>query len=352
VLVSGWLPAESAPTLEKLLQEVTVGRCALSVTEPADAEDVPVLLRQPRVFRPFANLVNGFGLPKYREVSPTFFVAVSYLLMFGMMFGDVGHGLVLALAGLGALWFTRRRDIGVLLLCAGMVSAAFGWVYGSCFGLEWFKQFALWRDPLEGSPLDLLRIALGVGVAMISLGVVLNIINRFRQHDPVGAILDKFGIAGLVFYWGMLLWVTGQVRGSVWMALPVVAWVLKAPLERHAGETGWFASAVEAFEGVVLYLANTISFVRLAAYAMSHAALLMAALAMAHEIQRTSPAAGWLVIVAGNAAAIVLEGIIAAVQALRLEYYEFFNKFFPGEGRPFEPFRLQSLGLGGEEMEV
>lgn len=360
VLVTGWVPAAAAAALAQRLRDTTGGRCAVVVTEPDDVteDEIPVLLRQPRLFRPFANLVVGYGLPQYREVSPTFFVAVSYLLMFGMMFGDVGHGLVLAIGGLALLLAGRTasvRDGGLLVMCAGVVSAVFGVVYGSCFGLAWFKPYALWRDPLEGSPLELLQVALGVGVGMISLGLVLNIINRFRRQDALAGLLDKFGVAGLVFYWGAVLWVTGYVRGVAWLVLPVLAWVLKEPVarvvRRSAGESGWLPllveSAVEAFEALLVYLANTISFVRLAAYAMSHAALLLAAWLLAAEVQRMSPANGWLsvlVIIAGNAVAIGLEGIIAAVQALRLEYYEFFNKFFSGTGRPFEPFRLVARG--------
>ena len=102
-------------------------------------------------------------------------------------------------------------------------------------------------------------------------------------------------------------------------------------------------SAVGAFEAVLVYLANTISFVRLAAYALSHAALLLATFTLAAELERgTAGGAVWstLVIVAGNVIAIILEGMIASVQALRLEYYEFFGKFFSGAGRPFRPFRL------------
>ncbi len=102
-------------------------------------------------------------------------------------------------------------------------------------------------------------------------------------------------------------------------------------------------SLVSAFEGVLLYFANTVSFVRLAAYAMSHAALLMATFMLAAEVGRLptgGPVLSVLVVVLGNLVAIFLEGIVASVQALRLEYYEFFGKFFSGEGKPYKPFCL------------
>jgi len=201
---------------------------------------------------------------------------------------------------------------------------------------------------------------------MISLGLVLNIVNRVRKGDFVGAFLDKFGLAGLCFYWGALVILTNKTffasRDIIGLAivlllgLPMIGWAVKEPLahviarerRQHGEQSGSMAAAimeslVGTFEGVLSYLANTISFVRLAAYAMSHAALLVAAFMLAAQVQGL-PFGGGLasivVIILGNAIAIILEGIIASVQALRLEYYEFFGKFFSGGGRPFEPFRL------------
>jgi V/A-type H+/Na+-transporting ATPase subunit I len=213
--------------------------------------------------------------------------------------------------------------------------------------------------------------AIGIGIVMISLGLILNIINHFRRGDVLGGLLDKFGVVGVIFYWGMVALVTKyaalESRGLVnlaillFLALPLVGWALKEPIQylvqRKAGIPtapggGIFVSITEslvgAFEAVLSYLANTISFVRLAAYAMSHAALLVAAFMLAEEVRHFSFGGGVLsviVIILGNLVVIVLEGIIASVQALRLEYYEFFGKFFSGSGQPFKPFRLVTNGL-------
>jgi len=367
VLVTGWVAAADAPALEQNLRRVTGGRCAVRTSAPSDAEDeeIPVCLRPARALAPFAGLVEAYGLPGYREVEPTFFMAVSYVLMFGMMFGDVGHGAVLALAGLWTLAACRARqarDLGVMLLYAGLSGVLFGAAYGSCFGLARFKKYALWRDPLEGDLTGLMLAGIGIGVAMISLGLILNIVNRLRRGDRLGGLMDRFGAAGLVFYWGALFLIARHAaireRGLIFwaiafIALPVAAWALKEPLRcvlvrragRNSGPGGLSAafaeSLVGAFEAVLLYLANTISFVRLAAYAISHAALLTGTFITADSVKRATGGSSWagmLVVIAGNAAAIILEGTIAAVQALRLEYYEFFGKFFSGSGRPFKPF--------------
>lgn len=373
VIITGWVASTSIIELEQRLHEITGGHYLINFATAEDSagEQIPVLLQPPRWLRPFVPLVTAYGLPRYQELEPTLFVAASFVLMFGMMFGDVGHGALLALGGLAALVFSHKsklRDAGWLLLAGGLSSAIFGLIYGSCFGLPAFKQFALWRDPLEGDPMHLMFTAISAGVVMISLGLILNVINRFRRGDFLGGWLGQFGVAGLVFYWGALTLLTKwPALHSVnlllpaiglFLVLPVIGWLVREPLEllwlRRAGKpvepgSSWFIvlteSCVSAFEAMLSYLANTISFVRLAAYAMSHAALLVAAFLMADAV-RNLPGAGaglsLTIIILGNLAAILLEGIIASVQALRLEYYEFFGKFFPGTGRPFQPFCLRT----------
>lgn len=371
ILINGWVPADQSDEIKRGLDKITAGRFVLDMAPPDNdtSVQVPILVRYPRLLRPFGMLVSTYGLPNYRELEPTLLVALSYIIMFGMMFGDVGHGAVLCALGISALLFARNdsiRDGGILLLAGGISSIIFGSVYGSFFGLEHFKRYALWHDPLEGNPMKLMYGAIGLGIIMISIGLILNVINRFRRGDPLGALLDKFGLTGLLFYWGALaLFLQGKAIQSaglmlplsiLFIGVPIFGWILKEPLEylhdntKHHRKTSGakligavLESFIEAFEALLSYLANTISFVRLAAYAMSHAALLVAAFMVAEEVRHFTYGGtlfSILIIVLGNLVAIVLEGIIASVQALRLEYYEFFGKFFSGDGKRFEPFRL------------
>lgn len=379
VLVTGWAPVDAVPAVRRMLEEVTRGRYVLQAQDPTDVPDeqIPVLLRHPWILRPFEMLVSGYGLPRYGELEPTLFVAVTYVAMFGMMFGDAGHGAVLALAGLAAALAGRSvrvRDVGVLLVLLGLSSAAFGIYEGSYFGITRWHGEELGHNPLNRDILiALMGVALAIGVAVISLGLVLNMINRFRRGDVVGGFLDKFGVAGAVFYWGVLAlamkYAAVQESGLVWpvlvavVVLPLAAVVLKEPLEfilarraargaphgHAAGGAGLveavLGSAVEAFEMVIGFAANTLSFVRLAAYAISHAAILMATFVMVAQVQKAArgplgDCLQVLLIVLGNVVAIALEGTVALVQAVRLEYYEFFGKFFSGSGRAFRPFRL------------
>ncbi len=366
VFISGWVPDHKSADVTEVLKAVTGGRCVVEMQKPGKTEDVPTLLNHSNLMRPFGMLMSSYGVPNYREFEPTLFVAVSYVLMFGIMFGDAGQGAVLVALGVAALLRGKTekvRDVGVLLCSCGSSSIVFGIIYGSVFGLEYFKHFALWHDPLEGDPMGLMYGAIAVGIIMISLGLILNIVNRFRRGDIIGGFLDKFGVAGIFFYWGVLsmiiftksfeAWGLMKAAMIVFLGIPILAWITKEPLEyllRHSHEndgehtltSAITESFVGAFEGCLSYLANTISFMRLGAYAMSHAALLVAAFMLAEQVKHLAGGIIWnvIVIILGNLVAIVLEGIIASVQALRLEYYEFFGKFFSGNGQAFEPFRL------------
>lgn len=370
--MAAWIPAADREGVESALRELTHGHCWLRFADPEGIPDeqVPVRLRSPSWLRPFQALVEAYGLPGYRELAPTLFVALSYPLMLGMMFGDVGHGALLALAGatLRARAATRAmRDLGVLLGFAGLSSLGFGWVYGSCFGLESWKPRALWHDPIDADPLALIQAALGLGVAMIALGLTLNIINRVVQGDLAGAFLGRFGVAGILVYGGAVAWLAApdffrDLALPSWVpasfvGIGVLSWIAAEPLRHPKHSRGTSShpidspgavlaeSVVGAFEALLLYLANTVSFVRLAAYALSHAALLMATFSVAAELRNLNSPVGHglalLTIVAGNAVTFVLEGLVASIQALRLEYYEFFGKFFSGAGLPFRAFQLE-----------
>ncbi len=370
VVISGWVPGFKSAEIADTLKKVTSDHCVVEITEPKEADEVPTLLNHSSLMRPFGMLISSYGIPNYREFEPTLFVAISYVLMFGVMFGDAGQGAVLAALGIAAYLrgkTEKARDVGVLLISCGSASIVFGIIYGSVFGLEFFKHYAIWHDPLEGDPMSLMYGAITIGIVMISLGLIFNVINRFRRGDIIGAFLDKFGIAGILFYWGVLAILIFtkffEARGLmsaamiVFLGVPVLAWIVKEPLEyllrpphEHKGEDTFgmaiTESSVGAFEGALSYLANTISFVRLGAYAMSHAALLVAAFMLAEQVKHLAGGTVWnvIVIILGNLVAIVLEGIIASVQAARLEYYEFFGKFFSGDGQAFEPFRLTGKG--------
>ena len=321
MLITGWAPAEQAGPLEEELRRITGNQCVIRLEQPdhVPIDRIPVLMRQPRWLRPFAALVAGYGLPGYRDLQPTLLVAITYMLMFGVMFGDVGHGLLLALGGLAAMLIARdekTRDYGLLVLMAGGTACCSAPCTAVTSAFRRCTISRLWHEPLH-DPVRLMLVTIAVGVVIISMGTVMNVVNSFRRGEFLSGVLDKFGVAGIIFYWGSLVFIVKYttltelgLAGIVLVlliALPLLGVSLKEPLQyawsKFAGHkphtdnifVAFIESAIEAFEAVLAYLANTISFVRLAAYAMSHSAILMATFAMAEAVGGGSGCRGGVV---------------------------------------------------------
>lgn len=376
VVISGWVPQESAARLRDRVLSATQNHAIVDIEAaellPGFAEGtlhVPILHHNPLLLRPFQKLVEIYGTPSYTEVEPTAFFAVAFLLMFGLMFGDAGHGAVLFSAG----WFLYRYlprflDYGILLMEAGTSSAIFGVLYGSVFGIRGLIP-TIWLEPIDDLP-KFMMIAIGFGAVVVTLGLVLNIMNTWRSGDLKAALIGPKGLTGALLYWFILVviaraFVPTSVRipgaiiivlaGAVILVLVIARPVVRA-IEKHAPPrarpalrtTPWWLhaleSSVELVDTLFSFFANTISFVRIAAFAAVHAAVFLAIFALVDTISRFGfgGAITVLIYIAGNALVILLEGLIVSVQVLRLEYYEFFGKFFRSGGERYAPLTLQS----------
>jgi len=364
-LITGWLPDDQVAAASSRLLQETEGRLFVQARGPEEpgvpAGEVPVLLKNHPWIRPFELLVTGFGLPRYGEVQPTALLAVSFLVMYGFMFGDVGQGAVLAIVGFLMRKRSRSpqvRDLGAIICCAGLAATAFGFLYGSVFGNEMLP--ALWLSPLE-APMKLIAIPVMLGIVLISVGILVNIANRFRFGEYFRGITDRFGVAGIVLYWGAIgLGLRSALSGTGAPGLLLVVGLIFVPLliiflreliyesfihKGHESEGPFVAlmnGAVEVMETLMGLLANTVSFARVGAFALAHAALCMAIFSLVGVVREWPGGVVWsgAVIVLGNAVIIALEGLVVFVQDLRLEYYEFFSKFFEGVGKKYTPFRI------------
>ena len=342
-VITGWAPQSDLPALHDALRERLSGRFVIAAQEPLrdEMEQVPSLTRYPRWLLPFSKLVANYGVPRYGEIDPTWLFAATYIVMFGMMFGDVGQGAVIALAG----FILRRRLAGFtpFFLAAGVSSMLFGGLYGSVFGFEEIIQ-PLWISPLS-DPIRMLTVAIYWGVSFILLVTFLSIINRLAEGNVREALLDSKGMAGLIFYIVFLLmagrWAAGHAPGAGVLAVLILSFSAVAYYKWHEvqGQTWERALGVfiEMFETVLNNIANTLSFLRVAAFSLNHVALAFAVFTVAGML---GPAGHWIAVVAGNVFIIALEGAIVAIQILRLEYYEGFSRFFRGDGRKFRPLRL------------
>jgi V/A-type H+-transporting ATPase subunit I len=340
--LSGWVPRRSVETLHVRLADRLGNRYLLSLRDPAPGEKdrVPSLTRHSRWLRPFVMLVHNYGVPRYGEIDPTPLFAVSFVLMFGLMFGDIGHGAVIAALGLFVPRLARARP---LLVGAGASSSLFGLLYGSVFGFEGIIH-PLWIAPLT-DPVRMLLLALYWGIGFIALTALLTIINRLSEGHFKEALLSEKGVAGLLFYAGLLN-AADSLFHTARLSLPAVA-LLTAPLAAlvyhlWSQQRGPFSErllvvGVETFETALGYITNTLSFLRVAAFSLNHVALAVAVFALARMM---GTAGHWTTVVLGNLFILVLEGAIVAIQVLRLEYYEGFSRFFQGTGKAYRPLQF------------
>ena len=368
----GWVPKREIETLERIVSEhATWVLEAKDLPYTSSRDDlgllIPGKLRNPPFFRAFESLVRVYGTPIYGGFDPTIIFTGLFVIMFGMMFGDVGHGGILLLSGLLLrLWPRLRsgfRNTGTILIGVGTASMVFGALYGSVFGYENILP-AIWFRPMDDiNRLLLYAIILGAGVIVV--GILVNIAVKLVQHRYLDLSYERFGLLGLWFYLGAIGMVMMLMKGGsmnilvvfVMMFLPLLLmpivkmitrrWRKGDEEEEESGFTGLIVAGVDLFEGLLVYLSNSISFVRVAAFALNHVALSLAIFQLGRMLESMVGGGGILYIITvagGNLLILVLEGGIVGIQTLRLEFYEFFSKFFDEEGTAFVPFayRLES----------
>ena len=375
----GWMPSARREEARRLIREASDGTGIVEFVRPdeddlvrAGSELVPVQFAGSAVMRPFQAILTTFGAPRYEEIEPSLFVAVSFLLMFGIMFGDLGQGMVLVAAG---SWFllsrqprlVRIRDAGYLLVACGLSASFFGILYGSVFGSErlWHRVFgAPFLLPLR-DVMTLFKAAIVIGIVCISISLIINILNKFRTGHYFDGLVSRSGLVGLLFYWGSIgLGVKALVaRRVAWyevvavIAVPLLLLLLREPLhavvtrQKHWLHDDIFTfvmiSLMEVLETVTTFLGNTVSFIRVGAFALSHAALCMAIFIIA-DMLHGLPGGGVLQVLAiilGNVFVMVLEGMVATIQGIRLQYYELFSKYFVGDGILYSPFQLDTAAV-------
>ncbi|WP_343019714.1 V-type ATP synthase subunit I [Blautia obeum] len=360
-ILCGWMTEKDALAFQKDIQNDEKIFCLMEDQKAPATQKPPTKLRNPKLFKPFEMYVKMYGLPAYNEMDPTWFVAITYSFIFGAMFGDVGQGLVLFLGGL-FLYKTKKMDLAGIISCAGVFSVFFGFMYGSFFGFEdvlkaiWLKPMNQMMDvPLVGRLNAVFVIAIGFGMFIILICMVFNIINSIRRGDTEKTWFDSNAVAGLVFYGSIVLTIGLFISGKklpaaailvIMFGVPLLLMFLKEPLtnlvekksEILPEQKGMFfvQSFFELFEVLLSYLSNTLSFLRIGAFAVSHAAMMEVVLMLAGATNGGSP--NWIVVVLGNIFVCAMEGLIVGIQVLRLEYYEIFSRFYAGNGREFKPF--------------
>ena len=358
-ILCGWMPEDQATLF---MDEIKKDPDVFVIVEDNHEEyfsEPPTKLKNPKFFKPFEMFIKMYGLPAHNELDPTIFVALTYTFIFGAMFGDVGQGLCLFLGG-AILYKWKKINLAGIVSIAGIFSTFFGFMFGSVFGFEdiieatWIRPIShMTTLPFIGKLNTVFIVAVAFGMGIILLSMIFHIINAKKAHDTE-ALLDQNGISGLVFYGAVVLTVVLFMTGNklpativlvVMFGIPLLLMIFKEPItsklekrieHSQEGKVMFVVQAVfEMFETLLSYFSNTLSFVRIGAFAVSHAAMMEVVLMLA-GVETGNP--NWAVVVGGNLFVCAMEGLIVGIQVLRLEYYEMFSRFYKGTGREFKPY--------------
>jgi V/A-type H+-transporting ATPase subunit I len=324
--IVGWT-STGAATLEAAVERAGA-RALLRLGEAPREAAPPMLLANPAWARPFEVFARALGMPSRTEADPSALLAIAVPLMFGYMFGDVGQGLVIAAAGFA---LRKRFALARLFIAGGLAAAFFGWVFGSVFSLHLLHP--LWLAPLA-DPLAVLVAPLYGGAALLALGLALSALQaHWRGELSVWLITD----AGYVLCY-LALVAALLVPQALWVAAGGAALFCLGHAAHQRRATAALAAVGELVERLLQVLINTLSFARVGAFALAHAGLSSAIAALMAAAPNAFVAT--LVVVAGNAVVIVLEGLVVSIQTTRLVLFEFFARFLSGQGRVFRPLPL------------
>lgn len=362
--MKGFVPKAQAKSFKERFKDM--GRISVMLL-PANSEPdltPPTKLRNGWFSRPYAAVVGMYGMPAYNGINPTLFVALSFTVLFGIMFGDLGQGLVIFLAGL-FMSLKLKNQYGGLLTRCGLSSMVFGFMFGSFFGFEDKLDPIYEALGWEGKPIEIfdqtsfiLISAVAIGAFIILISMLMNIAAGFKQRNYEKAIFGCNGIAGIVFYSSVITAVVGRFIGKTFttplyvvflIVIPLICIFCRVPFSIAAKYRRWQLSEdpeeggignfivenfFEMFEFLLSYVSNTLSFLRVGGFVLCHAGMMLVVMTLMNGF---SAAVQPIVLVIGNIFVMAMEGMIVAIQLIRLEFYEVFSRFYEGDGKPFEP---------------
>lgn len=364
-IIVGWIPTENMKQLQKRLKKVKSVELDFSDAKDEMDKNPPSKLKNIFFARPFEFYTEMYGVPKYNEIDPTFFVSLTYIIIFGIMFADLGQGFCLCIAGI-LMWKLKKMAIGKILFPCGISSMVFGTIFGSVFGFEhvldpMFKMFGFNEKPIEVMASEntntIIISAIALGVFLLIVAMFLNVYTSIRQKNYGRALFSTSGVAGIVFYGAMVFGMVAEFfLGMHIMTLPYILGLVVLPFlfiffaeplgDLVNGEKDWqpeswggyiVENLFESIEVLLGYVTNTMSFLRVGAFVLVHAGMMLVVFVLAETVGGVGY---WAIVVIGNALVMVLEALLVAIQVLRLEYYEMFSRFYSGEGRPFEPVKM------------
>jgi len=359
VLFQAWIPKTLVKSVGEDLSKATGGLASIYAEETksqlhhsADAASTkdpqpPTLVKTPGWTRPLQSIVDNFGIPSYSETNPTPFMILTFPLIYGLMFGDIGEGLLFLAFGFFLLYVKRRKikvfEIGQifvngaeLVIMLGIGATIFGFVFGDFFGFDppipgYHAIFSPTAGAFDKIPnttnlILYMEFVLFFGVAHYLSGLGISAYNKIRNHEYRHAFLGP--ISWIWFYsmfiYAAVLVVTSGFKFSVLLTNPLVPVLVFVPL----GLMGYGEGGLHVMEAFIGAGSNTLSYLRIWALNLADFAVKFAFASF-----------GIGGIVAGNALVMILEGLIVFVQTLRLHWVEWFSKFYEGTGHAFAPYQ-------------
>lgn len=365
---SGWVPKRLLGKVKKSIEH-SEERLIITEKEAHEVSSnivVPTSMKNNFIVRPFESMVHMYAVPSYGELDPTFFLGLSYMFLFGAMFGDVGQGLIFVLAGIFLLKKMNRPNLGGVIFRLGISSTIFGFAYGSIFGFEEFPHFIHEAFGVEEMPhffirpmdniMETLIYGVGLGCILLVISYIYSLINNFKKKDLENGVFGKDGLVGFIFFLSLLGFIATTyleiklLPNGIWFAIFGVSLLLmllkeplanliigKRPLYSEGKSDYYVEGGFGIIETLISLFSNTVSFIRVGAFALNHVGLFMAFTALANMM---NGAGSIIMYVLGNIVILGLEGLIVFIQGLRLEYYELFSKYFEGDGEVFESVKL------------
>jgi V/A-type H+-transporting ATPase subunit I len=337
-IFEAWVPEDKQDIVRASLEEASNGECSVYFSAPDFGETPPAMLSNPAMMKPFEKLVKAYGLPSYYEIDPTWILFATFPLIFGIMYGDVGHGIALFLLSTGLLLSVKFKEYAPILLSCSIFSIFFGFLYGEFFGL---KITPLWLSPSEHIAYFLI-LSIWAGVLHLVVGFVLNAINLWKNKKYLRAI---FQVQWIIFSGSSILFLTTLLSGEfimftegllVLMFFPMAGMVIGGMLINSGEGKSSFSGVFIPFYLGLKYALHLMSYMRLLIMALAHSTISATVIAISGQSAVSLALAGFITFVL----IIVVETFVVFIQTLRLHWVEWFYLFYKGKGTEFKAFKL------------
>lgn len=362
--ITGFIAEEDVNKLKETFSDLKEVEIEVRPAHSDKRLSPPTKIKNGWFARPFLMFVEMYGIPGYSDIDPTPFVAFTYTLLFGIMFGDLGQGIVLSVVSY-IIFKWKHMQLAEVGMRIGISSAFFGLIYGSVFGNEtalnplYHALFGLHEKPIDvmGTSfiMPLLGGAVSIGAILIVFSICVNIYLQIKHKNYGELFFSQNGLAGLVFYLALVLGAVTQLLFGIkvltlpyvllLIILPLILVFFKEPLcrklkheEMYPEGVGGFVleTSFELFEIVLSFITNTISYLRVSGFVLSHAGMMLTV----NVIMGMAGGVGGIIVsILGNIFVMCLEGMIVGIQVLRLEFYEMFSRYFEGNGIAFKTMR-------------